>query len=203
MNRDRQAHALGKIRTILVIILSALVTSMIIELIVSERTNALLQETLQGTTSLVKQVVAPVLPTAPAPVQQAAPSTQPVASNQKPATPLVTSTPVQSTDQTATATTNTMPLMNPNLQKIPFSKATTKQSFNSVRQTEATNEPISSSSFAWLQSTEHGWKVAGIVWYWWLTGISTALAGILVWRRSISVYTLYKLLSKRYILYTE
>jgi hypothetical protein len=201
MNRDKHPQALVKIRTILVIILSALVTSMIIELIISERTNALIQETLQGTTSLVKQVVAPVLPVPaqvmPAPAQTISPNQKSSATSSPSAV-----VPVTASNQAISAN-DVVPLMASDLQKISFSKVTPRQSFNSVQQAGASNRAISYSSFAWLQATEQGWKIAGIVGYWWTIGIITLTFGVIIWRRSLRQYVIDTWLSRQYTLFAE
>lgn len=201
MNRDKQAHTLVKIRTILVIILFALLTSVVIELILAERTNALLQDTLQGTTSLVKQVVGPVIPPAPAPAQTVSPSAQ-SASAVKPASALSPSAtnptaPAPGTSTGSVAPSEAVPLVNTDLQKVYFVKAKMSESLAGARLAGTTGDVVSSSQFAWIQATEQGWKVAGALWYGWVAAIITVPLGMAAWRKRHSWHLFNKLVLKR------
>ena len=209
MNRNRQAYTLVKIRTVLVIILSALVTSMILELIISERTNALLKETLQETTSLVKQTVAPVLPPAPASTPTVSPPSQASQSKQNPITiansapAQYSASPINTVSEKKASPIETTPLLNANLESINYKTAKISNQTPVIRAASVVGATLPSNSFSWLQATGQGWEIFGIVWYWWLAGIVSITVGIIIWQRSLKQIILNKLLSTQHILYAE
>lgn len=200
MNQYKHAPAFVRIRTILIIILSALLTSAVFELILTERTNALILETLQDTTSTVKQVLAPVLPPTPAPTQNIAPQTQPTSPKQNNSGPLAP-TPVQNVPSEAPAASRNgaLPPISNDLQKIYFSKAKMSESTVSARQASATSGETTLSSFSWLQATDQGWKLFGLLWYWWVIGVASVVGVTALGQRGLTLYVTYKWLSKPYI----
>ena len=209
MNRYKQAPTLVKVRTILVIILSALVASVIIELVLAERTNALLRETVQGTTSLVQQVLSPVAPSAPAQNQNVAPPApvQSPAAEQtnSPSQPVAPASGNSSVNNPVVpAPVIGSPPVSTNLQKIYFSKTgMSSESLTAAKFTGAGDNVDPLTTFSWLQATDRGWKVAEVMWYWWLAGASIVALSLLVWRQRINQYVKKKLLYTQHILYAE
>ena len=202
-----------KIRTILVIILSALVTSIIVTVAFPHRTHALVLETVQSVTNQLQQAAPVVAPLAQSisPSQAVVPSQPSVArmpvSSSTPATsaPTGSVTPATSVSTSNSATEikrSETPLITTKLQTIQFSQS--HKSSQPVSSYQASTAHASESGlYMWVQPTDEGWKLFGILWYWWgllFTYIATVLV---IWKGTANWYPIQLWLSWQYRTYAH
>jgi hypothetical protein len=71
--------------------------------------------------------------------------------------------------------------MNAELQKIQFSKAHTNSS-QSGKQYAYSEQTSSSLLSLWVQPSDEGWKLLGILWYWWTLLAMYIATALLAWK---------------------
>jgi len=190
MNHYMQPRVRIQIRTILIVAGVSLAASSLYVVAVPQRAHALVLDTLRDTTrSIVKQLILPGGSQAPT---QGVVSPAPIAQNTAPSSSTQTTTPATqpqaSSNGTATAdpapiSTEPLPLVASDLQKIHMTPRKSQAIFASTNVPGSRNS--SSSALVFLQPTPEGWKVLGVLWYWWLIGLMVLSVIVAVWRRQV------------------
>jgi len=153
------------------------------------RAHALVLDTLRDTTrSVLKQLTNPGGTTSPSQSVTTTPSSPstPTTTQQTPTSPASTgASPIQPSDSKvddAVQSADPLPLVTSDLQRLSTSSRTSNAAFASTNLPAQTSRS-SSSQGAFLQATPEGWRVMGLLWYWW--AIDVILAGLvfMIWRR--------------------
>ena len=213
MNQYLQAITLVKIRTIAILTSLGLATALLLTVIFSQTSHALildklLPQTNQALTGVVNQVLSPSqLPTpprSPAANPQPAPQSSSSATQSSPASGTAFLAPVAPQSQPAAPAQRSyepLQLVATSLQPIEFLPA----SYSDGRRnnTSIMHAAVASPrSSLLLESTEQGWQFLGIMWYGWLVAAAGLVASVIFWKRKGEQLS-YQLLSWRNITYAD
>ena len=196
-----------KIRTTSVAVVVTLAASAFFIVATPVRAHALVLDTLRDTTqSVIKQ-----LTNLGGTSSQNPSVTTPPSSSASPATSQTTTSPAPAPSSAQPGNSGTsngvqpvepLPLVTLDIQRLPASTHTSNATFASTNLPAQTSRS-SSSQGAFLQATPEGWRVMGLLWYWWLIAVSGLLLFVLALKRKAHIAIKHKLFERYHKVYAR